>query len=124
MTATTAPAAPAAQARPSRLRLPGPARLLRLELRRSIMPWLLPLFAVLFWLVTYHPAMSNPPFWNVRSGIVQSHTLLAFAPLLAGAAAWAGSREHRRGVADLVEITALPRDPPFDKANAPPDVCA
>jgi hypothetical protein len=109
MTAATAPAAPAAQARPSRLRLPGPARLLRLELRRSIMPWLLPLFAVLFWLVTYHPAMANSPFWNVRSGIVQSHTLLAFASLLAGAAAWAGSREHRRGVADLVGITALPR---------------
>jgi len=109
MTATTAPAAPAARARPSRVTLPGPARLLRLELRRSIMPWLLPLFAVLFWFATYRPAMDNPPFWNVRSGIVQSHTMLAFAPLLAGAAAWTGSRERRRGVADLVGVTALPR---------------
>jgi len=111
MTAT-APAAPTAPARrplPRRVTLPGPARLLRLELRRSIMPWLLPLLAVLFWFATYRPAMANPPFWNIRSGIIQSHTMLAFAPLLAGAAAWAGSRERRRGMADLVGMTALPR---------------
>lgn len=109
MTTATAPVAPAAPARPRRVALPGPARLLRLELRRNIMPWLLPLLAVLFWFVTYRPAMANPPFWNVRSAIVQSHTMLAFAPLLAGAAAWAGSRDRRRGVADLVGMTALPR---------------
>jgi hypothetical protein len=109
VTTATAPVAPAAPARPRRVALPGPARLLRLELRRNIMPWLLPLLAVLFWFVTYRPAMANPPFWNVRSGIVQSHTMLAFAPLLAGAAAWAGSRDRRRGVADLVGMTALPR---------------
>jgi len=111
MTATVpaAPAAPAARARAHRVTLPGPARLLRLELRRSIMPWLAPLFAVLFWLVTYHPAMANQPLWNIRSGIVPSHTMLAFAPLLAGAAAWAGSRERRRSMADLVGMTALPR---------------
>jgi len=108
MTAATAPAAPPAPARPARITLPAPARLLRLELRRSIMPWLAPLLAVLFWLTTYRPAMANPPFWNVRSGMVQSHAMLAFAPLLAGAAAWAGSRDRRRGVADLVGMTALP----------------
>jgi hypothetical protein len=107
-----APAAPAAPARPARARritLPAPARLLRLELRRSIMPWLLPLLAVLFWFATYRPAMANPPFWNIRSGMIQSRTMLVFAPLLAGAAAWAGSRERRRGMADLVGMTALPR---------------
>jgi hypothetical protein len=109
VTTATAPVAPAAPARPRRVALPGPARLLRLELRRNIMPWLLPLLAVLFWFATYRPAMASPPFWNVRSGIVQSHTMLAFAPLLAGAAAWAGSRDRRRGVADLVGMTALPR---------------
>jgi hypothetical protein len=108
-TAPTAPAAPARRPLARRVTLPAPARLLRLELRRNIMPWLLPLLAVLFWLVTYRPAMANPPFWNIRSGIVQSHTLLGFAPLLAGAAAWVGSRERRRGVADLVGMTALPR---------------
>ncbi|MGH3410718.1 MAG: hypothetical protein ACRDRJ_50720, partial [Streptosporangiaceae bacterium] len=108
MTAATAPA-PAAPAKPARVRLPAPARLLRLELRRNIMPWLAPLLVVLFWLTTYRTAMASPPFWNVRSGMVQSHALLAFAPLLAGAAAWAGSRDRRRGVTDLVGMTALPQ---------------
>jgi len=108
-TAPTAPEAPARRPVPRRVTLPAPARLLRLELRRSIMPWLLPLLAVLFWLATYRPAMANPPFWNIRSGMAQSRAMLAFAPLLAGAAAWAGSRERRRGMADLVGMTALPR---------------
>src|SRR6202044_2286532 len=62
VTTATAPVAPAAPARPRRVALPGPARLLRLELRRNIMPWLLPLLAVLFWFVTYRPAMAHPPF--------------------------------------------------------------
>ena len=61
MTTATAPVAPAAPARPSRVALPGPARLLGLELRRNIMPWLLPLLAVLFWLVTYRPALADRP---------------------------------------------------------------
>jgi hypothetical protein len=108
-TAPAAPATPARRPHPRRVTLPGPARLLRLELRRNIMPWLLPLLAVLFWFATYRPAMVNPPFWNIRSGMVQSRTMLAYAPLLAGAAAWAGSRERRRGMADLVGMTALPR---------------
>jgi hypothetical protein len=87
----------------------GPARLLRLELRRSPMLWLLPVLAVLFYVSTYRPAMDNPPFWNIRSGMIQSHTMLVFAPLLAGAGAWAGSRDGRRGLVDLVGVTAVPR---------------
>jgi hypothetical protein len=108
MTAATAPAPPASRARrvaPAA----GPARLLRIELRRSPMLWLLPLLAVLFYLSTYRPAMGSPPFWNIRSGMVQSHTMLVFAPLLAGAGAWVGSREGRRGLVDLVGVTAVPR---------------
>jgi len=87
----------------------GPARLLRIELRRSPMLWLLPVLAVLFYVSTYRPAMDNPPFWNIRSGTIQSHTMLVFAPLLAGAGAWVGSRDGRRGLADLVGVTAVPR---------------
>jgi hypothetical protein len=87
----------------------GPARLLRLELRRSPMLWLLPLLAAAFYISTYRPAMDNPPFWNIRSGMLQSHTMLAFAPLLAGMGAWAGSRDGRRGLVDLVGVTAVPR---------------
>jgi hypothetical protein len=89
--------------------VPGPARRLRLELRRNPMPWTLPLLAVLFWLSTYRQAMSDPPLWNVRGSMLQAQTMLTFAPVLAGVAAWAGSREGRRGTADLVDVTGLPR---------------
>jgi hypothetical protein len=106
MTALSAPAAPA---RARRVPLTGTARLLRLELRRNPMPWTLPLLAALFWATNYRPAMSNPPLWNVRGAMLQQNTMLAFAPVLAGVAAWAGSREGRRGLADLVGITGLPR---------------
>lgn len=106
MSALTAQAAPA---RPRRIPLAVPARLLRLELRRNPMPWTLPLLAALFWITTYRPAMVNPPLWNVRGTMLQAQTMLAFAPVLAGVAAWAGSREGRRGTADLVSITGVPR---------------
>ena len=87
----------------------GPARLLRVELRRSPMLWLLPVLAAAFYVSSYRPAMDNPPFWNIRSGMLQSHTMLVFAPLLAGVGAWVGSRDGRRGLADLVGATAMPR---------------
>jgi hypothetical protein len=106
--AAPAPAAPA-PARVPRLAVPVPARLLRLELRRNVMPWMLPVLAALFWLTTYRPAMSNPPLWNVRGSMLQAQTMLGFAPLLAGAAAWSGSRDGRRGIGDLVAVTGLPR---------------
>jgi hypothetical protein len=85
------------------------ARLLRLELRRTAMGWMLPLLAALFWFSAYHPSMALPPWWNLRGTMLQQQALLAFAPLVAGVAAWMGSREGRRGSADLVVVTALPR---------------
>jgi hypothetical protein len=104
MTAALAPA-------PSRrVPLAGPARLLRLELRRNPMVWLLPLLAALFWLGVYRPAMANPPFWNARATDLQ-HAVLFLGPLLAGATAWTGSRDGRRGLTDLVGVTAVPRWP-------------
>jgi hypothetical protein len=106
----TVAAAPVTTPRPWRVpSAVGPARLLRVELRRSPMLWLLPLLAAAFYVSTYRPAMDNPPFWNIRSGMVQSHTMLVFAPLLAGAGAWIGSRDGRRGLVDLVGVTAVPR---------------
>jgi hypothetical protein len=105
---TAAGAAPA-----GRLRLqaaaPGLARLLRLELRRNPMLWMVPLLAVLFWFSTYRPSMNNPPLWNVRSAMIQTHAVLGFAPLLAGVAAWVASRDGRRRLTGLVSVTALPR---------------
>jgi hypothetical protein len=85
------------------------ARLLRIELRRNAMLWMLPLLAALFWFSTYRPSMALPPWWNLRGTLLQQQALLGFAPLVAGVAAWMGSREGRRGTADLVGVTALPR---------------
>jgi hypothetical protein len=85
------------------------AQLLRLELRRTAMLWMLPLLAALFWFSAYRPSMALPPWWNLRGAMLQQQALLAFAPLVAGVAAWMGSREGRRGSADLVGVTAMPR---------------
>ena len=103
MTAATAGVAPA-----RRVPLAAPARLLRLELRRNPMLWMLPLLVALFWLGVYRPSMANPPFWNERATALQ-HAVLFLGPLLAGATAWVGSRDGRRGLTDLVGVTAVPR---------------
>jgi hypothetical protein len=84
-------------------------RLLRIELRRNAMPWLLPVAAALFWFTTYRKAMAMPPLWSQRAASMQVGALLAFACPVAGAAAWMGSREARRHTVDLVTITARPR---------------
>jgi hypothetical protein len=108
MTAVRAPAAaPPVPARRGHLR--AAARLLRLELRRNAMVWMLPVAAGLFWLTAYHKAMALPPLWNLRSAAMQKGALVAFACPVAGAAAWMGSREARRRTTDLVTITARPR---------------
>jgi hypothetical protein len=109
--ATQAPARPA----PARASLLAPPlsflRLLRIELRRNAMPWLLPLIAALFWFDSYRPSTGQPPlyvlrtFWNMGQG----HTFIDFGPFVAGVAAWMGSRDGRRRTADLVTGTARPR---------------
>jgi hypothetical protein len=108
MTAVRAPAA----SRPvhaTRGHLRAAARLLRLELRRNAMAWMLPVAAGLFWLTAYHKAMAAPPLWNLRATSMQKGALVAFVCPVAGAAAWMGSREARRHTTDLVTITARPR---------------
>jgi hypothetical protein len=87
------------------------ARLLWLELRRSPMPWILPLIAVLFWFDSYRPSTTQPMIWVVHTfwNMGQGHTIIDFGPFVAGVAAWTGSRDGRRGIADLVTTTARPR---------------
>jgi hypothetical protein len=87
------------------------ARLLWLELRRNPMPWILPLIAVLFWFDSYRPSTTQLPIWVVRTfwNMGQGHTIIDFGPFVAGMAAWIGSRDGRRGIADLVTATARPR---------------
>ncbi|MET7959728.1 hypothetical protein ABZ356_02130 [Micromonospora zamorensis] len=96
-------------ARRTRQALTVTSGLLRLEMRRSAMLWMLPLLTVLFWFITYRPSMASPPLWNVRAMAMQTTALTVFAPTVVGAAAWLGWRERRHGVADLVIGTARPR---------------
>jgi hypothetical protein len=111
MTATQA----AVARRPLRAPHPAPlrsaARLLRLELRRNAMPLMLPLIAALFWFDSYRPSTGQPPLWALRTfwNMGQGHTIIDFGPFVAGVAAWMGSRDARRGTADLVTATARPR---------------
>jgi hypothetical protein len=110
MTATQA----AVRQRPPRVARTVPlsaARLLALELRHNAMPLLLPLIAVLFWFDSYRPSTGQAPLWVLRTfwNMGQGHTIIDFGPFVAGVAAWMGSRDARRGTADLVTATARPR---------------
>jgi hypothetical protein len=85
------------------------ARLLRLELRRSAMLWMLPAVGVLFWYNAFRESMAEPAMWNLRAMTMQHGVLLDFAPPVVGAAAWMGSREGRRQMADLIGTVPRPR---------------
>ncbi len=89
----------------------GAARLLRVELRRNAMPWVLPLIAALFWFDSYRPSTETEPLYAVRTfwNLGQGHTIIDFGPFVAGVAAWMGSRDGRRRLADLVTATPRPR---------------
>ena len=108
MTTVRAPA-PSRPMPAMRGRVGAAARLLRLELRRNAMPWMLPVAVCLFWITAYRKAMAMPPLWSLRAASMQSGALLAFVCPVAGVAAWMGSREARRHITDLVTITARPR---------------
>lgn len=84
-------------------------RLLRLELRRSTMAWMLPVVAGLFWYNAFRESMALPPFWSLRAMGMQRAVLLDFVPPVVGAAAWIGSRDGRRGMGDLVASTSRSR---------------
>jgi hypothetical protein len=98
-----------APAPPPVARIPSPGRLLRIELRRNAMLWLLPVAAALFWYDAYRQLMAQPAMWNLRAMGLQSRALLDFAIPVAAAASWTGSRDGRRHTTDLVGITARPR---------------
>ena len=109
MTATSVPVRPVP--RTGRAVPLGLARLLRVELRRNAMPFVLPLIALVFWFDSYRIAATLPPLWAERLYYIfgQGHSLIDFAPFVAGVAAWIGSRDGRRGLADLLATGARPR---------------
>jgi len=63
MTAVTA-APPRLAPHPARTAPLAVLRLLRIELRRNAMPWILPLIAGLFWFDSYRPSTAQAPFWR------------------------------------------------------------
>jgi hypothetical protein len=85
-----------------------PAPLLRIEIRRSVVPWAVPLLVALFLFDTYRTAAGFPPVWTVRSSVVSNNMSPDFGPLAAGLAAWVASREGRRKTGDLVATTVRP----------------
>jgi hypothetical protein len=108
--ATSAPVRPRTRRVTSMVPL-GAARLLRVELRRNAMPWILPLIAALFWFDSYRPSTGASPLYGLRTfwNMGQGHTIIDFGPFVAGVAAWMGSRDGRRGLADLVTATSRTR---------------
>jgi hypothetical protein len=85
--------------------MPRSARAVRLEFKRSAVPYLLPLLAAVFYFNTVRTADGYPPVWTVRSSVIENQMLFEFSAFAAGLAAWAGSREGRRKTVDLMAST-------------------
>ena len=85
------------------------ARLMRLEIRRNAMPWLVPLTAGLFWLIVYRRGTAMTPQWSVRAMAMQTGAVSVFVPITVGAAAWMAAREARHAMTDLLATTARSR---------------
>jgi hypothetical protein len=86
-----------------------PARVLRIEIRRSVVLWAVPLLAALFFFDAFRTASGLPPVWTVRSSVITSNMILDFGPFGAGLAAWVASREGRRKTGDLLATTVRPQ---------------
>jgi len=99
---------------PAGARTAGPAplrsfgRMLRVEVKRSAMIWMLPLLAVLFVFDPYRTANGYPPVWTIHTSVVLDNLLPDFIIFTSGFSAWAGSREGRRHAGDLLGTTARP----------------
>jgi len=85
-----------------------PAPVLRIEIRRSVVLWAVPLLLALFYFDSFRTAAGFPPVWTVRSSVITSHMVADFGPFAAGLAAWVASREGRRRTGDLVATTVRP----------------
>jgi hypothetical protein len=80
-------------------------RLLRLELKRNAVPYVLPLLAAVFYFNTLRTADGFPPVWTLRASVIGDHMLFEFSAFAGGMAAWAGSRERRRKTLELAGAT-------------------
>jgi hypothetical protein len=99
----------AADARPGARRLPLLAtRILGMEIRHSAVVWTIPLLAVLFIVDPLRTASGYPDLWTLRASVVLNKFWPDCVPFAAGFSAWAGSREGRRNLGDLLATTARP----------------
>lgn len=94
--------------RPSAARLALAGRVMRMEIRHSAFVWVIPLLVLLFIYDPYRTAAGYPPLWPLRSTVVLNKFWPDMVIFSSGFAAWAGSREGRRGVGDLLATTARP----------------
>ncbi|HEX3517220.1 MAG TPA: hypothetical protein VHT26_24780 [Trebonia sp.] len=83
-------------------------RMVWTEARHSAFVWAIPLLAVLFVFDPFHTASAYPALWTLRSSVVLDKFWPVYVPFAAAFCAWAGSREGRRGVGDLLNSTARP----------------
>jgi hypothetical protein len=90
---------------PSRLAPPAAARALRLEFKRSAVPWVLPLLAAVFYFNAVRTADGYPPVWTARASVIANQMLFEFSAFAGGLAAWTGSREGRRKTRELMAST-------------------
>ena len=106
MTAATAREARPARDRSRLFRLA--VRIMWVEVRHSAFVWAIPLLAVLFIYDPLRTASGYPALWTLRASVVLNKFWPVCVPFATAFAAWAGSRESRRDVADLLGSTARP----------------
>ena len=113
MTAATERPGPAPGAARRAARSPlTPARLLRMELRRNAMPWILPLIAALFWFDSYRPSTGPAA---VSGRCARSGTWARGTPSSTSGRSWPawppgwGRGTAGAALADLVTAAARPR---------------
>jgi hypothetical protein len=82
------------------------ARVLRMEMRHSAFVWVIPLMALLFFYDPFRTASGYANLWTLRTSVVLNKFWPDCVPFAAGFATWAGSREGRRNVGDLLGTTA------------------
>lgn len=84
-------------------------RLVRIEARRNVGPWFVPVMVALSLLYAYGQGLTWRSLFWVDASVMVRDSVLIIGPFLAGAAAWMGSRERRRALDDLFITMHRPR---------------
>lgn len=82
-------------------------RLARIETRRSLGFWAVPILIVATWFANRQSFDDGVTLW-VRTSAAIGFNLLVIGPLIGGLAAWEAGRERRRNLGDLLQTTPRP----------------